>query len=81
MLQVSPLLYRVVGDPFPETERQAVTQWAGVVAIVAGTLGTWVTFILVSTGVMDMVELEDDLNGTNATNATLSASLLLGDGV
>ena len=24
---VSPLLYRVAGDPYPETERQAVTQW------------------------------------------------------
>lgn len=73
---VSPLLYRVVGDPFPETERQAVTQWAGVVAIVVGTLGTWVTFVLVSTGVMDMVELDDDV--VNGTNATLNATLLGG---
>ena len=34
---VTPLLYRVAGDPYPETERQAITQWAGVVG---GKLGT-----------------------------------------
>lgn len=49
---VTPLLYRVVGDPFPESERQVVTQWAGVVAILAAAAGTWVAFALVLTGVV-----------------------------
>ena len=48
----SPLLYRIAGDPFPESERQAVTQWTGVVAIVVSTLGTWVTLGLVAGGVV-----------------------------
>ena len=49
---VTPLLYRVAGDPFPESERQAGTQWAGVVAIVVATIGTWLATLLVFTGVI-----------------------------
>ena len=50
---VTPLLYRVAGDPYPETERQAITQWAGVVAILAAAVGSTAALVLVLTGAID----------------------------
>ena len=50
---VSPLLYRVAGDPYPETERQAVTQWVGIVAILAAAVGSGGALCLVLTGVIE----------------------------
>ena len=50
---VSPLFYRVAGDPYPETERQAVTQWVGIVAILAAAVGSSVALGLVLTGVIE----------------------------
>lgn len=48
----TPLCYRVSGDPFPESERQVVTQWVGIVAIIVAAAGTWVALILVVSGVI-----------------------------
>ena len=50
---VSPLLYRVAGDPYPETERQAVTQWVGIVAILTAAVGSGGALCLVLTGVVE----------------------------
>ena len=50
---VSPLLYRVAGDPYPETERQAVTQWVGIVAILAAAVGSSGALCLVLTGAIE----------------------------
>ena len=50
---VSPLLYRVAGDPYPESERQAVTQWVGIVAILAAAVGSAGALCLVLTGVVE----------------------------
>jgi hypothetical protein len=37
----SPLLYRAVGDPFPEAEKAAVVQWTGTTAIVSTVVAAW----------------------------------------
>jgi hypothetical protein len=37
----SPLLYRAVGDPFPEAEKPAVVQWTGTSAIVSTVIAAW----------------------------------------
>ena len=50
---VSPLLYRVSGDPYPEFLRPAITQWVGIVNIVVPTVGSAVALGLVLVGVIE----------------------------
>ena len=53
-LNVNPLGVMSEGDRkwLRKGERQAVTQWAGVVAILVAAAGTWVALVLVLTGVI-----------------------------
>ena len=51
---VSPLLYRVAGDPFPHFLRPAITQWVGMIGnIIVPTVGSAVALGLILMGVIE----------------------------